>query len=37
VRLGLQRGKSLQQIRKDIDKRYEGTQPTPTPMPPAGK
>jgi len=35
--MGLQRGKSLTQIRKEIDTKYKGTEPTPTPMPPSGK
>lgn len=37
VRQGLAKGKSLTQIRQEIDKEYQerGMQPTPTPMPPA--
>ncbi|HEY3365758.1 MAG TPA: PCYCGC motif-containing (lipo)protein [Symbiobacteriaceae bacterium] len=37
VRQGLARGKSLTQIRQEIDKKYQaqGMQPTQTPMPPA--
>ncbi len=39
VRRGLEQGKSLSQIRDDIDKRYQdqGLKPTDTPMPPKGK
>jgi len=34
---GLEKGKSLNQLRQEIDKRYQaqGLKPTPTPMPPA--
>jgi len=39
VRKGLAQGKTLTQIRNEVDKKYqsEGLKPTPTPMPPAGK
>jgi hypothetical protein len=39
VRKALAQGKSLDQIRKEIDTKYqaEGLKSTPTPMPPAGK
>jgi hypothetical protein len=39
VRNGIAKGKSLTQIRKDIDKLYisQGLKGGPTPQPPAGK
>lgn len=35
----MERGKTLAQIRKEIDKEYQsrGLKPTPTPLPPEGK
>jgi len=39
VRKGLAQGKTVTQLRAEIDKQYqaEGLKPTSTPMPPAGK
>lgn len=39
VRTGLSQGKPLNQIRTEVDRKYQaqGYKPTDTPMPPAGK
>lgn len=39
VKMGMEQGKSLTQIRKDVDHRYQeqGLTATATPLPPKGK